>query len=113
MLLEPSARSGFKQKTSTSRQVKSDVNVPEKKNYTPEEKVSIPRKNLVEGVPIFILCNQDGLTPSTIYHWKRDPQKFPLQHHDLYLSLTHNRQFPILLPVKTLRAFLSSKEKFF
>jgi hypothetical protein len=58
-------------KTSTSRQVKSDVNVP-------EEKVSIPRKNLVEGVPIFILCYQDGLTPSTIYTWKRDPQKYPL-----------------------------------
>jgi len=30
----------------------------QRKNYTPEEKVSIPRKHLVEGTPVSVLCDQ-------------------------------------------------------
>jgi transposase len=36
-------------------------------NYTPEEKVAILRRHLVEGVPISDLCDELGLQPAVFY----------------------------------------------
>jgi transposase-like protein len=36
-------------------------------HYTPEEKVAILRRHLVEGVPISDLCDDQGLQPIVFY----------------------------------------------
>jgi hypothetical protein len=36
----------------------------QRKHYTPEEKVAILRRHLVEGVPILDLCDELGLQPT-------------------------------------------------
>jgi transposase-like protein len=36
----------------------------QRKHYTPEEKVAILRRHLVEGVPISHLCDELGLQPT-------------------------------------------------
>jgi hypothetical protein len=41
------------------------------KNYTPEEKVRILKKHLVENVPGSDLCDQHGLHPTVFYRWQK------------------------------------------
>ncbi len=43
----------------------------QRKNYTPEEKVSILRKHLVEGTPVSELCDQYQLQPTVFYRWQK------------------------------------------
>ena len=40
-------------------------------NYTPEEKVAILKRHLVEQVPISDLCDQYQLQPTVFYHWQK------------------------------------------
>jgi transposase len=40
-------------------------------NYTPEEKVLILKKHLVEGVSISDLCDQYHLQPTVFYAWQK------------------------------------------
>src|SRR6516164_3085848 len=42
------------------------------KHYTPEEKVAILRRHLVEGVPISDLCDELGLQPTVFYRWQKE-----------------------------------------
>jgi transposase-like protein len=42
----------------------------QRKHYTPEEKVAILRRHLVEGVPISDLCDESGLQPAVFYRWQ-------------------------------------------
>jgi len=42
-----------------------------RKNYTPEEKVRILKKHLVENVPVSDLCDQYGLHPTVFYRWQK------------------------------------------
>jgi len=41
-----------------------------RKNYTPEEKVAILKRHLVEEVPISDLCDELGLHPTVFYRWQ-------------------------------------------
>jgi transposase-like protein len=41
----------------------------ERRNYTPEEKVSILRRHLIEKVPVSALCEEQQLQPTVFYHW--------------------------------------------
>jgi transposase-like protein len=43
----------------------------ERKNYTPEEKVSILRKHLLEGVPVSELCEKHLIQPTVFYRWQK------------------------------------------
>ncbi len=38
-----------------------------RKHYTPEQKVAILRRHLVEKVPVSDLCNEIGLQPTVFY----------------------------------------------
>ena len=38
----------------------------QRKHYSPEEKVAILRRHLVEGVPISDLCDELGLQPTVV-----------------------------------------------
>jgi transposase len=40
--------------------------------HTPEEKVAILKKHLLEGVPLSDICDQYGLHPSVFYRWQRE-----------------------------------------
>ena len=44
----------------------------ERKHYTPEEKITILRRHLVEGVPISDLCDESGLQPTVFYRWQKE-----------------------------------------
>lgn len=41
----------------------------ERKYYTPEEKVSILRRHLIDKVPVSTLCEELQLQPTVFYHW--------------------------------------------
>jgi len=43
----------------------------QRKNYTPEEKVSILRKHLVEGKAVSEVCDQYQLQPTVFYRWQK------------------------------------------
>jgi transposase len=44
----------------------------QRKRCTPEEKVAILRRHLVEGVPISDLCEELGLQPTVFYRWQKE-----------------------------------------
>ena len=41
----------------------------ERKHYSPEEKVSILRRHLLDKVPVSTLCEELQLQPTVFYHW--------------------------------------------
>ena len=43
-----------------------------RKTYTPEEKVAIVRKHLLEGVAVSDLCDQHELSPTVYYRWQKE-----------------------------------------
>jgi transposase-like protein len=45
------------------------MNDQKRKNRTPEEKVSILRRHLIEKVPVSNLCEEYGLHPTVFYRW--------------------------------------------
>jgi transposase-like protein len=44
----------------------------QRKHYTPEEKVAILRRHLLDKVPISELCDKDGLKPTVFYRWQKE-----------------------------------------
>jgi len=43
-----------------------------RKYYTPEEKVSMIRRHLVERVPVSDLCQDQKLQPTVFYRWLKE-----------------------------------------
>lgn len=43
-----------------------------RKHYTPEEKVSVLRRHLVEKVPVSDLCQELKLQPTVFYRWLKE-----------------------------------------
>jgi transposase-like protein len=41
----------------------------ERKRHTPEEKVAILRRHLIDKVPVSNLCEECGLHPTVFYRW--------------------------------------------
>src|SRR5438094_4740732 len=44
----------------------------QRKHYTPEEKVAILRRHLLEQVPISELCDKQGLQPTVFYRRQKE-----------------------------------------
>ena len=42
-----------------------------RKNYSPEEKLAILKRHLVEGVPVSDLCDELQLNPNVFYAWQK------------------------------------------
>ena len=42
-----------------------------RRQYTPEQKVAILKRHMVDKVPVSDLCNELGLQPSVFYQWQR------------------------------------------
>jgi transposase-like protein len=43
----------------------------ERKHFTPQEKVSILRRHLLDKVPVSTVCEEAGIQPSMLYHWQK------------------------------------------
>ena len=44
----------------------------QRKHYTPQEKVAMLRRHLLEQVPISELCDKQGLQPTVFYRWQKE-----------------------------------------
>jgi transposase-like protein len=44
----------------------------QRKQYTPEQKVAILRRHLLEKEPISKLCDEVGLQPTVFYRWQKE-----------------------------------------
>ena len=42
-----------------------------RKNYTPQEKVIILKKHLIDRIPVSDLCDQYNLQPTVFYSWQK------------------------------------------
>jgi transposase len=43
-----------------------------RRNFTPEQKVSIVRQHLLDKIPVSELCDKHGLQPTVFYRWQKD-----------------------------------------
>ena len=43
-----------------------------RKHYTPQEKVAVLRRHLLEHVPVSELCEELGLWPTVFYRWQKE-----------------------------------------
>ena len=43
-----------------------------RRHYTPEEKVMILKKNLLEKVPVSDLCDEYNIHPTLFYRWQKE-----------------------------------------
>ena len=44
----------------------------QRKHYTPEEKVAILRRHLLDKEPVSKLCDEIGLKPTVLYRWQKE-----------------------------------------
>jgi transposase len=44
----------------------------QRKHYTPEQKVAILRRHLLDKEPISKLCDELGLQPTVFYRWQKE-----------------------------------------
>ena len=44
----------------------------ERKHFTPEEKVAILRRHLLDKVPVSTLCEELNLQPTVFYRWQKE-----------------------------------------
>lgn len=44
----------------------------QRKNYSPQEKVALLKRHLVDRVPVSDLCDQHGLQPNLFYRWQKE-----------------------------------------
>jgi transposase len=44
----------------------------QRKHYTPDEKVAILRRHLLDKEPISKLCDELGLQPTVFYRWQKE-----------------------------------------
>ena len=42
-----------------------------RKNYYPEDKVTILKRHFIDKIPISDLCDQHGLSPAMFYRWQK------------------------------------------
>ena len=42
-----------------------------RKHYSPEEKVAILRRHLLDGIPVSNLCDEYQLQANVFYHWQK------------------------------------------
>lgn len=45
--------------------------MPKRKQFTPQQKVAIVRRHLIEKVPVSDLCDELGIHPNQYYNWQK------------------------------------------
>ena len=49
----------------------------QRKQYSPEQKVSIVRRHLLENVPVSDLCDEFGIHATQYYQWQKSFSRMP------------------------------------
>jgi transposase len=44
----------------------------QRRNYTPDEKVAMIRKHLLDGTAVSDLCDEESLNPNVYYRWQKE-----------------------------------------
>lgn len=60
-----------------------------RKYYSPEEKVRIIKRHLLEGVSVSALCSELGLRPTVFYRWQKE---FFEQGHRCFEPVSNKRK---------------------
>ena len=53
------------------KDAQNESNSRERRHFTPQQKVAIVKRHLVDGVPISDLCDQHHLLPTQFYQWQK------------------------------------------
>ena len=53
------------------KDVQNGSNSRERRHFTPQQKVAIVKRHLVDGVPISDLCDQHHILPTQFYQWQK------------------------------------------
>ena len=49
-----------------------DTQKLKRRNFTPQGKVAVLKRHLVEGTPVSNLCDEGGLAPTVFYRWLKE-----------------------------------------
>lgn len=53
------------------KDIQNGSNAHQRRHFTPEQKVAIVKRHLVDGVPISDLCDQHHILPTQFYQWQK------------------------------------------
>ena len=53
------------------KDVQGGSNSRERRHFTPQQKVAIVKRHLVDGVPISDLCDEHHILPTQFYQWQK------------------------------------------
>lgn len=43
----------------------------QRKHFTPQEKVAVLKRHLLEKIPVSDLCEESGISPNVFYQWQK------------------------------------------
>jgi transposase len=70
---KPSDRHGWRRGDARQlRRATHGIKKKQRKHYTPEEKVAVLRRHLLDKEPISTLCDELGLQPTVFYRWQKE-----------------------------------------
>jgi len=58
-------------KLGCTTQTEEDLMLEKRKQYTPQQKVSILRRHFLDGVAVSDLCEEYGIHPTVFYRWQK------------------------------------------
>jgi transposase len=44
----------------------------ERRHFSPQEKIAILKRHLLEGTPVSTICDQLGIAPTLFYRWQKE-----------------------------------------
>jgi transposase len=53
------------------KDVQEGANSRERRHFTPQQKVAIVKRHLIDGMPISDLCDQHQILPTQFYQWQK------------------------------------------
>ena len=77
------------------------------RRFSPEQKVAIVRRHLLEQVPVSDLCDQHGIHPTVFYRW----QKQLFEHGAAAFERHKDPTLPLTRRIAKLEEKLSSKNE--
>jgi len=77
------------------------------RHFTPEQKVAIIRRHLLEGVAISDLCNEYDIQPTVFYRW----QKQLFEHGAAAFERQTDPTLPLKRQVERLEAKIANKNE--
>jgi transposase-like protein len=80
----------------------------ERKHYSPEEKIQILKKHLLEKKPLSDVCDHHGIHPTVFYRWQK---QFFEQGASVFQSSKNTKQLKLEKKIVQLEQKLSQKNE--